>query len=418
MKTIFEKMFGQYRGLKKELYVLFWGKAATNMGAMIWPMLTLILSNKLGMNAQEIAKITIAMGVVQFPANLLGGKLADCCNKKKLIIICDLVTVICYLTAAVLPVSMAQILLFFTAGIIQTMENPSYDALVADLSTSENREKAYSLMYLGLNLGIILSPTIGGILFENHLGLAYAIDGLTTLSSTILILLFIKDITPVKENQTIYEEAKETQSTWKILREQKVILFFLLCWSVYQFSYTQFNFLIPLNMEELYGGKGAVYFGLMTSLNGLIVIIGTPILTKCASFLSDTAKLLAGQLLVSTALSMYIFIQGIIPMYYISMILFTLGEIITTLGSYPYLTRRIPASHRGRISSLAHIFLAVAMYGSQWKIAAILQAQTITTAWKFVTAAGTLGAILYLILIKTDQKTYPLLYPQKASKTN
>lgn len=132
--------------------------------------------------------------------------------------------------------------------------------------------------------------------------------------------------------------------------------FLLLCWSVYQFSYTQFNFLIPLNMEELYGGKGAVYFGLMTSLNGLIVIIGTPILTKCASSLSDTAKLLAGQLLVSTALSMYIFIQGIIPMYYISMILFTLGEIITTLGSYPYLTRRIPASHRGRISSLAHIF--------------------------------------------------------------
>lgn len=418
MKTIFEKMFGQYRGMRRELYILFWGKAATNMGAMIWPMLTLILSNKLGMNAQEIAKITIAMGVVQFPANLLGGKLADCCNKKKLIIICDLVTVICYLTAAVLPVSMAQILLFFTAGIFQTMENPSYDALVADLSTSENREKAYSLMYLGLNLGIILSPTIGGILFENHLGLACAIDGLTTLSSTILILLFIKDITPVKENQTIYEEAKETQSTWKILREQKVILFFLLCWSVYQFSYTQFNFLIPLNMEELYGGKGAVYFGLMTSLNGLIVIIGTPILTKCAPSLSDTAKLLAGQLLVSTALSMYIFIQGIIPMYYISMILFTLGEIITTLGSYPYLTRRIPASHRGRISSLVHIFLAAAMYGSQWKIASILQAQTITTAWKFVTAAGTLGAILYLILIKTDQKTYPLLYPQKASKTN
>ena len=220
MKTIFEKMFGQYRGMRRGLYILFWGKAATNMGAMIWPMLTLILSNKLGMNAQEIAKITIAMGVVQFPANLLGGKLADCCNKKKLIIICDLVTVICYLTAAVLPVSMAQILLFFSAGIFQTMENPSYDALVADLSTAENREKAYSLMYLGLNLGIILSPTIGGILFENHLGLAYAIDGLTTLSSTILILLFIKDITPVTEKQTIYEEAKETQSTWKILREQ------------------------------------------------------------------------------------------------------------------------------------------------------------------------------------------------------
>ena len=37
MKTIFEKMFGQYRGMRRERYILFWGKAATNMGAMIWP---------------------------------------------------------------------------------------------------------------------------------------------------------------------------------------------------------------------------------------------------------------------------------------------------------------------------------------------------------------------------------------------
>ena len=410
MKKIFDRMFGQYKGLCRELYVLFWGKAATNMGAMIWPMLTLILSNKLGMSAEEIARITIAMGIIQFPANLLGGKLADHCNKKNLIVVCDLVTVTCYLTAAFLPVSMTQIMLFFTAGVFQTMENPSYDALVADLSTAENREKAYSLIYLGLNLGLILAPSIGGILFQHHLGLAYAIDGLTTLSSTILILLFIKDITPVKEEKNIYEEAKDTQSTWKILSGQKVILLFLICWAVYQFSYAQFNFLIPLNMESLYGGQGAVYFGLMTSLNGLVVIVGTPLLTKWAAGLGDTTKLLAGQILVSISLSMYIFIQGIVPLYYVSMILFTIGEVMTTLGSYPYLTRRIPASHRGRISSVSNIFLGAAMYYSQWKIGAVLETHTIMTAWQCVAAAGVLGLILYLVLIKADRKVYPLLY--------
>ena len=68
----FVSMFGQYGGLRRELYVLFWGKAATNMGAMIWPMLTLILSNKLGMEAKEIAAVTISLGVIQFPVNLIG----------------------------------------------------------------------------------------------------------------------------------------------------------------------------------------------------------------------------------------------------------------------------------------------------------------------------------------------------------
>ena len=257
-KRAFWKLFGQYKGLRKELYVLFWGKAATNMGAMIWPMLTLILSNKLGMNAQEIATITITLGIIQFPVNLLGGKLADYCNKRNLILVCDLVTVLCYLIAAAIPVSMAQILLFFTASVFQTMENPSYDALVADLSKTEEREKAYSLIYLGMNLGIVLAPSVGGMLFQHHLGLAYAIDGLTTLSSTILIFLFIKDITPVTEKKkNVYEKEQHTQSTWKILWGQKTILFFLICWAIYQFSYTQFNFLIPLNMEALYDAKGS-----------------------------------------------------------------------------------------------------------------------------------------------------------------
>ena len=44
-------MFKQYKGLRKELYVLFFGRVMTNLGSMIWPMLTLIL-NKTGKNVK------------------------------------------------------------------------------------------------------------------------------------------------------------------------------------------------------------------------------------------------------------------------------------------------------------------------------------------------------------------------------
>lgn len=42
-----------------------------------------------------------------------------------------------------------------------------------------------------------------------------------------------------------------------------------------------------------------------------------------------------GQLLVSTALSMYIFIQGIVPMYYISMILLPWEKSLPPLAPIP-----------------------------------------------------------------------------------
>ena len=40
-------MLEQYRGLRKENYVLAFGRLVTGLGSMIWPMMTLILSQKM-----------------------------------------------------------------------------------------------------------------------------------------------------------------------------------------------------------------------------------------------------------------------------------------------------------------------------------------------------------------------------------
>lgn len=136
-----EKFIGQYRNLPREIYVLFWGRIVTCMGSLIWPLMTLILKNKLGYSATAIAFITMVMGVVQFPMLLLGGKLADSRNRKHIIVVCDLVTVLCYVIAGLIPLSNTSIVLFYIAGVFATIEGPSYDALVADLSDSESRER-------------------------------------------------------------------------------------------------------------------------------------------------------------------------------------------------------------------------------------------------------------------------------------
>ena len=42
------KFIQQYKNLSKEIYILFFGRVVTSMGSLIWPLLTLILKNKLG----------------------------------------------------------------------------------------------------------------------------------------------------------------------------------------------------------------------------------------------------------------------------------------------------------------------------------------------------------------------------------
>ena len=150
-----KKFLAPFLHLSKEIYILFFGRIVTSMGSLIWPLLTLILKNKLGYDATEIAVITMIMSVLQFPMLLLGGKLADARNRKWIIVCCDMVTVVCYIIAGCIPLSAVSIVLFYIAGMFATIEGPSYDALVADLSDGDNREQAYSLQYLGMNLGVV-----------------------------------------------------------------------------------------------------------------------------------------------------------------------------------------------------------------------------------------------------------------------
>lgn len=405
----------QYMGLRKELYIIFWGRVVTNMGALIWPMMTLILKNKLGYSASEVATIMMILGFVQLPCTLIGGKLADRFSKRNIIIVCDLVTVVSYFICGFLPIDRKMIPLLAVAALFAQMEWPSYDALVADLSSVKDREKAYSLNYLGLNLGLVLAPILGGFLFAEHLNLAFLISSIATFSSTILIFFFIKDITPVQEESvgSRYEQAKSNQSIWKILSKNPLLYLFLFCGGLWSLVYSQFNFLLPLNLEQIYAEQGAVLFGTLTSVNAVVVIIGTPLLTKWISSLQDVSRLLIGQLLVLIGFSFFVWAQNLPVFYFVAMIIFTLGEIVQTIGQQPYLTRRIPASHRGRFSSFYTIFAGAFQLSGQQVVGQMADTLPMSRVWFCVLCVGAVNLFAYILLRKGDEKAYPLLYSHK-----
>lgn len=403
---------GQYRNLGKEIYVLFWGRIVTSMGSLIWPLLTLILKNKLGYDATTIALITMAMSILQFPMLLLGGKLADSRNRKHIIVLCDLVTVACYIVAGLIPLSSYSIGLFYVAGVFATIEGPSYDALVADLSDSDTREKAYSLQYLGMNLGMVLAPILGGMLFEHYLWLAFLITAGATFSSTLLIILFIKKLSVGKAHVSQYEQRREGVSALTILRERKALIVYALLCGVGNWVYGQFNYLLPLNMESLYGAKGAEIFSLLTSVNALTVIIATPLVTTFLGKIRDVRKILIGEALIVLGLFSYRFVQLQMALYFVLMVVFTIGEVFNTLGHQPYMTRRIPSTHWGRVNSFVSIVSGVFTSVDNLLLGRLLDSRGIGAAWLAVGLAGAVVIFLAAALSLSDRRNFPLLYQE------
>lgn len=404
--------FSMYTHLPKEIYVLAFGKIMTSMGALIWPMLTLIMSEKLNLNGQTIGMYMMMFSMFMGPFYLLGGKLADKYNKKHIIVTFDLIGNSLYFVCAVLPISMTTLYLLAIASVFQSMEQPAYDALIADLTTYKDRERAYSLNYLAMNLGLVMAPMIGGILFNNYLNLSFFINGLADISSTLLLFIFIKNVkNTVQDNKTVNEYEKgEAGSIFKVFSQRKLFFLLFIISGIAALIYNQFNFLMPLHMEEAFRGTGAFKFGILASINAVVVVIGTPIVTKRLSGVTDVRIMYFGQLLESVGLAFFIFVNRYFVIAVVGIIIFTTGEIFGSISKTPYLTKRIPETHRGRVLSITNSCAGLIGILSNYVIGILIDYYTFHTVWIIIAAIGVVVMILYSIYLRLDKKAYPGLY--------
>lgn len=406
------KLISQYKGLRRENYVLCFGRLVTSIGSMVWPMMTMILSQKMGMEAERIAWFMAAFGILLLPANMIGGKMADHFNKKMNIIFLDGISVICYVICASVPLSKASVGLMFAAAMCQNMEHPSYDALTADITITDDRERAYSLQYLCMNLGYVISPTIGGILLQNYLWLAFLISGIAIGCSTVLIFFLVKDITPVKESsqKAVYQASREGEGLLKVLKENRIIVLYILAVSGFYAIYQMYNYLVPLDMARLHGDRGAVIFGSITSVNGIVVVVCTPLFTRMFPWVTDTVKTMFGQIFLVAGMAALRLFAGCIPLYYIAAIVLTWGEVLSMLAESPYLTKRIPASHRGRIKGVMGVFNTGVTSLYQLMIGFVYGIGGVDAAWAVILVTGGLFVLLCVLLIVKDKKVYRSLY--------
>lgn len=412
------KLFDQYRGLRRENYVLFFGNIVTNMGSMVWPMMTLILDKKMGLSAGNIALLLMFGNILCMPASLFGGRLADRINKKKIILAGDTVSVSCYILCGLMPLSYLTIGLIMLASVFQSIEGPAYNALIADITPTRDREKAYSLLYLGGNIGLMVSPTLSGFLFKDYLWLAFIISGVAIGCSTLLIWFLVRDIEPVREEceEAVYQKAREDASVWRVLWDNKPVLLFTAITALYFAAYNQFSFLMPLEMGRIHGDGGALIFGTVTSLNCVIVVLCTPLITGWFRRIPETGKMVVGRALLIAGYLVFVLLLGFIPAYYAAIILFTWGEIFNTLAEGPYESRRIPSSHRGRLMSVLGVAQGILLSLFNVGVGKVYDLTGSRGAWTIVMTAAGLSLLLALWLIRADRRVYPKLYGSGAAE--
>ncbi len=363
--------FKSYLKLPRNVYILTLADIVNSAGSFVYPFLALFLTLKLGYSEYFAGFLLTVVIAAEGAGRLIGGKFADLIGRKFVIIILSLVGAFLYITIAFLKDSEIIPYLVVIAGFVKSGAFPAINALLIDSTNKKNRNDAFSLFYLGHNIGFAIGPLAAGFLFLNHIELIFLIDAITTILALIPIMLFIKESASrtrsgiYLENTELPEDEKaETGNAVRVFLKKPVLFGFALISIVFSFVYAQTSFSLPVFLENIFPIKGPRYYGILMTINAVIVILVTLLLISAVKKLNPILNILLAGLLFAIGFGMLyyakIFDYSWIFIFFVaSTLVWTLGEILNSVSSNVLLANYSPVTHRGRFNAIFHFISGI-----------------------------------------------------------
>jgi len=173
--------------------------------SMVFPILSLFLEDSYLLTPEFIGVVFGISGIVGVSFNPLGGYLADKTSKKGVVVISGMLSATLLFFLGYEMIIYGLIALFVTRQLIQQINMPAFRALQADLVEEKIRGMEFGNVQMFNNLGAVLGPIIGGILYGqfrwtkwsvgsvNIFGIEVlmAITALIMILSSIMIFFFV-----------------------------------------------------------------------------------------------------------------------------------------------------------------------------------------------------------------------------------
>lgn len=349
------KKINIFKGLPKSIYILFLGRIINSMGNFVYPFLTFFLTERLGLSAEKTGTYFLISAAAQAVGSITGGKLTDRFGRKKLLLTFQGLSALCYFPCSFLGNSILIPVLLILSGIFSGAAQPVNSAMVADLTNLRNRKQAFSLLYMGINIGFSIGPLIAGFLYKSHTNWIFLGNTFAILITVVLIFIFVDETMPEAEEEqeeTVEDEKAEEGSVFSALRKRPVLMLFSIGRLVNQLVYSCIGFAIPLQLAQVFGSDlGPQYYGIMMSCNGLVVILCTIPATRFTIRVKPLVNMAAAGFFYAVGFGMIGFISAL-PLFLLSTFIYTIGEVLEATNSGVYIANHSPITHRGRFNAL------------------------------------------------------------------
>ncbi|ALB47917.1 MFS transporter [Clostridium sp. MF28] len=388
-----------YKGLPKEMYVICFATLINRLGDFVVPFLALYLTQKIGMTAAATGVIVTLSSIVGIPASILGGKISDMFGRKKIYTYAQSIAAVtlipCAFTKSVSITIMCLLISTFFNGFVR----PAFQSMIQDILSKEERQAGFSLNYLAINAGVAIGPIIAGFLFNNLLPLLFLGDTLTSLIAVFLVWKNIKETYPVNSKLKVGSKAEiaENGNTFQMLWKRPALSLFLVLYMVYNFIYAQHKFSLPITLNAQFNNESAKLLGYIMSINAVTVLVLTIFIGFITKRNHQLTNMAFTGILYAIGFGMIGYIDNF-NFFIISTIIWTLGEILSSISSGVYVANNSPSNYRARLNAIMNLgrFLGTAL--STFFSGAYIQVYGYKTLWFLIFFISIISGILMFVL--------------------
>ncbi len=232
------------------------------------------LSPELGADKMDIALIIVTYALCAAVSAPMWGRLSDNIGRKPVIMICLAGAACAYL---MLGLASALWMVFAARGFAGLMAGNFgvASAMIADITTPQNRARGMGLIGAAFGLGIVLGPMLGGLLSagEGSFLLPCIVAGGMSMLAMIAAAFFLPESLPQQKRRDNHqqEEAGQVSSIYGLLKQTNSRLL-VSQFILHQAAVSSITYLFPLWVGDLLGWR-AREVGVIFGVQGALMVI-------------------------------------------------------------------------------------------------------------------------------------------------
>ncbi len=376
-------------GLPPTFWWLWAGTLVNRAGAFVLPFLAFYLTDELDLTPSFVGLVLAGFGLGSVVASLVGGVLADRLGRRPVLLGSQLGTAATLLALGFTTSQPGVLGLVAVLGLTSNASRPAFSAMMTDIVAPRDRVRAFSLNYWAINLGFAIAPVLGGLLARSGYVTLFLVDAVTTLVFAMLVYLRVPESRP----DDVAAGGDRPGSMADVLQD-RVFLAFILLTFLFAVVFMQHLSSLPVQMGD--DGLSPSQYGAVIALNGALIVLVTVPLTRWLQLFPRSRVLAVASVFVGLGFGATAWASSV-PAYMLTVVVWTVGEVIGAAVAPAVVADLSPAALRGRYQGMLGFSFSLAALTAPLLGGAVYQHVGGGALWvgcavvSFATAAGHLA---------------------------